>query len=263
MKILISIITVCRNAEKTIEATIKSVSAQTWPGIEYIIVDGASTDGTLQIVEAYQEQFPIRVYSEPDQGIYDAMNKGIGYATGEYIQFLNAGDRLADADVVQRVVDQICSRRGDLYYGSIIYEHESGKQEIRNYGPICSRKVYYYTGDCINHQAIFASKSCFDDIKFCLSYQICADREWMMRASKKGYKFICMPLVVCIYSLSEGSASIRMRDRAKLEADRCMKEHFPVGYLVYCVFEYFRNHRGLNKFLHSIYRLLYIRKAGT
>lgn len=263
MDILITIVTVCRNAEKTIEATVKSVLEQTYSNIEYIIVDGASTDGTLEIVGSYSEKFPIKVYSEPDQGIYDAMNKGVFYAKGDYIQFLNAGDRLIDSTVIQRTVDEMKKGEGSLFYGSIVYEYETGKQEIRNYGPACAKKMYYYTGDCINHQAIFASKDCFKSESFDLSYRICADREWMMRISKKGYRFVCMPFLICVYSLNEESASVRMKELAKMEADRCMKEHFPFGYYIYCVFEYFRNHEALSKFLHKIYRLLYIRKSGS
>lgn len=263
MDTLITIITVCRNAEKTIEATLKSVMDQTYSDIEYIIVDGASTDSTLAIIESYSELFPFKVYSEPDQGIYDAMNKGIQYAKGDYIQFLNAGDRLIDSAVIQRVADKISCGMGDLYYGSIVYEYGQGEHEVRNYGPMCARKLYYYTGDCINHQAVFASKKCFKDDQFDLSYQICADREWMMRISKKGCKFICMPFVVCAYSLNEDSMSVRMKEQMKIEADRCIKEHFKAGYFLYCVFEYFRNHKALSKLLHKVYRLLYIRKTGS
>lgn len=263
MDILITIITVCRNAEKTIAATMRSVMEQTYPDIEYIIVDGASTDSTPAVIESYADLFSFKFYSEPDQGIYDAMNKGIKYANGEYIQFLNAGDRLIDSNVVQRVVDEIRRNKGDLYYGSIEYEYGSGKHEVRNYGPMCARKLYFFTGDCINHQAIFASKECFRDDIFDLSYQICADREWMMRTSRKGYQFVCVPFVICVYSLDETSTSVRMKEQMKLEADRCIKKHFPVGYLLYCVFEYFRNHEMLSKFLHHIYRLLYIRKTGN
>lgn len=263
MDILITIVTVCRNAEKVIEATVQSVIEQTYDNIEYIIIDGASTDGTLASIEPYLKRFPIRVYSEEDQGIYDAMNKGISYARGDYIQFLNAGDRLIDAGVMQRVADEMKRNRSDLYYGSILYEYGSGEQEVRSYGPMCAKKIYFYTGDCINHQAIFASKDCFQSEKFDLSYRICADREWMMRVSKKGYRFVCMPFVICAYALNGESMSVRMKELSKTEADRCMKKHFPFGYYIYCTFEYFRSNAALSKFLHGIYRLLYIRKSGS
>lgn len=87
----ISVITVCFRAEKTIAKTIESVKRQTYADVEYIIVDGASTDGTMEIIERTLGDYPAKIVSEPDRGIYDAMNKGIAMAEGDYLHFLNAG----------------------------------------------------------------------------------------------------------------------------------------------------------------------------
>lgn len=102
----ISIITVCYNAEHTIEQTIYSVVNQSYPNIEYIIIDGGSTDHTMDIIEQHRSKIAT-VISEPDNGIYDAMNKGVSVATGDYVQFLGADDCLVDIDAVQRVVDSM------------------------------------------------------------------------------------------------------------------------------------------------------------
>lgn len=102
----ISIITVCFNSEKTIEDTIKSVCCQTYKNIEYIIIDGGSTDRTCDIINSYISQISIFV-SEPDNGIYDAMNKGLDMATGDYLLFLGSDDHLMSSNIIERVMARI------------------------------------------------------------------------------------------------------------------------------------------------------------
>ena len=102
MKLLISVVTVCYNAADTIEKTMLSVLNQTYHDIEYIIIDGGSTDGTVEIIRKYADRIAYWV-SEPDKGIYDAMNKGIKVATGEWINFMNAGDEFVDANVLDKL----------------------------------------------------------------------------------------------------------------------------------------------------------------
>ena len=109
--IKISIVTVCYNADKFIEKTMLSVLGQTYQNIEYILVDGNSQDRTLQIIKKYSGDRRIRYVSEPDGGIYDAMNKGGRMATGDYIQYLNAGDLLVNAEVIEEVVAQIKEKK--------------------------------------------------------------------------------------------------------------------------------------------------------
>ena len=102
---LISIVTVSYNAVLTIEQTILSVINQTYPNVEYIIIDGGSTDGTVDIIKKYEDKIAYWV-SEPDKGIYDAMNKGVVVATGEWINFMNAGDIFTDGDVIDKLFHQ-------------------------------------------------------------------------------------------------------------------------------------------------------------
>ena len=103
----ITIITICYNAASTISRTLRSVQAQTYPHLEYLVIDGASRDTTLELVEELAPR--AQVYSEPDRGIYDAMNKGLARATGDYVWYVNAGDALAKATTVEDLVRATCS----------------------------------------------------------------------------------------------------------------------------------------------------------
>ena len=118
-EIKISVVTVCRNEAETIERTIRSVVMQTYPHLEYVIIDGHSTDGTLEIVRRYQDVCRFR--SEPDNGIYDAMNKGVKYTTGDYIIFINAGDYLIHKEVLQKCATYMNETPAlmDVFYGNL------------------------------------------------------------------------------------------------------------------------------------------------
>ena len=260
MTLKISIITVCRNAEKVIEQTIKSVIGQTYNNIEYIIVDGASQDSTLDIVRVYLSKGNIRYISEPDNGIYDAMNKGIRMATGDYIQFLNAGDAFFSDDVVDKVVRNINSCKADVVYGNILYQYPDGSEGIRVYGQVCSTLFYFLLGDCINHQAIFAGRQCFAEGGFDTMYRICADREWMLRTKKKKYRFKALNLLICRYSLDMASESVRNHDLYKLEAAKCIWENLRAGYFLFWMIDRIREGNVSAKMLHMIYEMVFIRK---
>ena len=127
MKPLISVVTVCLNAAATIEATIKSVLDQGILGLEYLIVDGGSTDGTLEILSKYHSDLVWT--SEPDTGIYAAMNRGIGRARGKWIHLLNADDRYASPGVLSRALQQL--HPNFLNYADIILETKDGDQRLR------------------------------------------------------------------------------------------------------------------------------------
>lgn len=259
-KIKISVITVCRNAENIISETIESVIKQTYDNIEYLIVDGNSTDKTLKYIKEYSLKNNITYISENDNGIYDAMNKGICMATGDFLCFLNAGDCFYNNQVIDNIVEFIMHHPADIYYGDIIYKYPNGDKVIRTYGNICGTKLYYCTGDSINHQSIFASKKCFERSLFDTSYKICADREWMMRMHKKRFKYKAIHQLIAEYSLDEGSASIANKNLYKAEADRCMREQFKMLYPLFWGIEAIRNSKRLSKILHKVYEILFIRK---
>lgn len=259
-EIKISVITVCFNAEEVIEETICSVLKQTYCNLEYVIVDGGSKDGTIDIIRRYEAEGAIRYISEPDNGIYDAMNKGSMMTVGEYVQFLNAGDILVDETVIERVVKRLEVSKADIAYGDIIYRYPDGSTNIRLYGQLCSSLFYYILGDCINHQAIFARQSCFNEHKFDLAYRICADREWMIRLKKDGYRFKAMNMLICEYSLDDKSASVLHGDIYFEEASRCVREHLHWGYWLYCLIDRIRRGKLSSKILHGIYEVVFLRR---
>lgn len=125
----ITIITVCFNSEKTIEQTIKSVFEQTYKDIEYLIIDGGSRDLTLSILNKYKRA-NLRILSEPDNGIYDAMNKGIYYATGEIIGYLNSDDFYHNPFVIEKIAKAFNLKKVDCVFGDIVYVNKSNTDLI-------------------------------------------------------------------------------------------------------------------------------------
>lgn len=196
----ITVITVCYNAAKTIEQTILSVIHQTYPHIEYIIVDGASTDGTLDIIQKYQKHVTCLI-SELDSGVYDAMNKGIKLATGDWINFMNAGDCFHDCDVCQSVMDQIVG------HPTIVYGNTFMK---------------YYYGDLIKQpfpihelswHMVFIHQSCFVQAAyqkahlFNSSYKITSDYDFFHRAYREEVPFCYLDMIISDYEASNGLSS--------------------------------------------------------
>jgi glycosyltransferase involved in cell wall biosynthesis len=194
----ISIITVSYNSELTIRDTILSVLAQTHPDIEYIIVDGASTDGTLAIIEEYRTKIT-RVISEPDNGIYDAMNKGIREATGDFVGILNSDDFLADQDTIKDLVSFLQENPSlDCSYADVVYVQRENPEKItrfyssKNFSP---RKVRI--GIMIPHAGFYAKRELFERFGyFKLGYRVAADFELMARFMKNGAIFGRYPQVM-------------------------------------------------------------------
>ena len=146
----ITIITICYNAEACIERTILSVINQTYPNIEYIIIDGNSTDNTLQIVEKYKDKIT-KIISEPDKGIYDAMNKGLRITTGDWVNFMNAGDSFYSNDVLGKVFCQDYSGISVIWGDAMLIQNGT-KQEIFRATPFYNYKLPFRTGKGICQQ---------------------------------------------------------------------------------------------------------------
>ena len=165
----VTIITVSYNAVNTIEETILSVINQTYPNIEYIIIDGGSTDGTVDIIKKYSNYISYWV-SESDKGIYDAMNKGAFKATGKFIQFLNAGDWLYDNNVLTNIFNNKNYENVDVIYGDMIIRRLDGKFYAS------AQDLSLFKNDFpLFHPSTFVSKSTFLKYKFDISYRISAD----------------------------------------------------------------------------------------
>lgn len=181
----ISIITVCYNSAATLEDTIRSVIAQTYPNIEYIIIDGGSKDGTQAIVEKYREHIACFI-SEPDRGLYDAMNKGLQAATGDVIGILNSDDFFFDEQVVQAVADNM--QGADAVFADIaFYQAPDFERVIRHY----SSRPFADSGNWLRqlaignmpaHPSLYVRKAAYDKVGlYSLEYKIAADFDMVAR----------------------------------------------------------------------------------
>ena len=176
----VSIITVCYNAFDYIEKTIESILIQTYGNIEYLIIDGGSNDGTLDIILKYNNKIS-KIISEKDSGIYDAMNKGLELATGDVVYFLNADDVLYDKDVIKDVVQKFKQNPNLLLlYGNVGYLFEANSvKDLRKFNKISSKTILH---ENLCHQAVFAKRVLFDEIgMFDLQYKIVADYDWLLK----------------------------------------------------------------------------------
>lgn len=198
---LITVVTVVRNGEKTLEKTILSVINQTYKNIEYIIIDGASTDNTLEIIKKYEDKIDYWV-SELDEGIYHAMNKGIVLASGDYIVLLNSDDWFEE-EACQIVVDTINKEKSDIYYavarvinkkGNIIYLH--------------GNTIDYISTQSIAHQTCFISKKVYKNEKYSTKYKSASDYDFFSRLRLKNIGFKFIEKILVNYRLNGMSDSI-------------------------------------------------------
>jgi glycosyltransferase involved in cell wall biosynthesis len=178
----ISIITVVFNNAPHISDAIKSVLTQDYPFIEYVIIDGGSTDGTLDVIEKYREQISIFL-SEKDQGIYDAFNKGIRLASGEVVGFLHSDDLFAHRGVITSIAQRLNSKNADVVYGDLDYIHAyEVNRVVRHWraGPFTLGRLRF--GWMPPHPTVYARREIYECLgDFDLSYRIAADYDYMLR----------------------------------------------------------------------------------
>ncbi|NIP53056.1 MAG: glycosyltransferase [Phycisphaerae bacterium] len=194
----VSIITVCFNSAETIEDTINSVLDQDYKDIKYIVVDGGSTDGTLDIINSYRGKIA-KVISEPDNGIYEAMNKGIKSSTGDIIATLNSDDVYTERTVVSRIVEFMRSNGLDAVYGDLVYVDRNRADRITRFWKAGKyKKGAFRYGWILPHPTFFCRKEiferfgCFND-----ELQVAADFELMLRfIEKHNIKIGYLPKVI-------------------------------------------------------------------
>ncbi|MBD2703690.1 glycosyltransferase [Spirosoma sp. BT702] len=222
----VSIITITYNAEQFLERTIQSLVAQQAIDYEYIIVDGASKDGTLDIVGNY-EQYVTRWVSEPDKGLYDAMNKGLALATGKYVWFMNAGDELHDTQTLPNLLARIKATQADVYYSDALY--------VRNDGTTVGlrSKVTPHTlpqqltwrdmalGMKVCHQAFVAKRAIAPDYP---TNNLSADLDWEIRCLKAAKTIEYLPFVLCKYLV--GGLSVQQHRRSLTDRFKVLVTHF-------------------------------------
>jgi glycosyltransferase involved in cell wall biosynthesis len=194
---LVTIITVVYNGIEFIEETIKNVINQSFENFEYIVVDGGSTDGTLEIIQKY-ESYISKWISEPDNGIYDAMNKGIKLATGSWLNFMNAGDSFYSNQVLQNVFENDFPEDVSVIYGDTDIGHK-----ILKYKQNLDLNSMAQ-GMMLCHQSTFYRSS--ETIRYNLKYKICGDQDFTMQYFASGKKACYLDLTVSKYDL-EGISS--------------------------------------------------------
>jgi glycosyltransferase involved in cell wall biosynthesis len=177
----VSIITICYNSEETIRDTVESILKQSYPDIEYILVDGNSKDTTLSIIESYEPSFKGRMkwVSEPDKGLFDAMNKGLKIATGEIIGFINSDDFLIDELVVEDVVEKIMASSADLLYANLYYVDRDNPQKILR--TWVTKKVEFRSGWTPPFPTVFIKKEIYEQIQFNIKYKYSADYDLLFK----------------------------------------------------------------------------------
>ena len=206
MKPLISIITVCYNASKEIVPTLESVKQQTFTDFEHIIVDGASSDSTLEIVKAHRLPSTI-ILSEKDNGIYDAMNKGLKMAKGEYVVFLNSGDSFHNNMVLERVAEAAKDDNPGVIYGQTIIV-DRNRQYISTRHLIAPESLSYKSfsnGMVVCHQAFFVLTKLAPE--FNLGYRFSSDFDWCIRILQKSDKNVYLGSEPVIDYLNEGATT--------------------------------------------------------
>lgn len=217
----ISIITIVYNNVRDIGYTLSSVARQTYPYIEYIVVDGASTDGTLEVVQKYASRVNVLI-SEKDEGIYDAMNKGLARATGEYVLFLNSGDELYEDATVQKVVKK--GRGADIIYGEtkLIDEHRRVIGDRRHKAPKRFDWRSFRYGMNICHQAIYVRRAIAP--AYDTRYQLSADIDWVINAAKKAKSAVHIGEYVAKYLV--GGMSQQRHRQSLIERYQIFKKHY-------------------------------------
>ena len=222
----VSIITITYNAERFLERTIQSIVNQQATDFEYIMIDGASKDGTLAIIKRYEPHITSWI-SEPDKGLYDAMNKGLRRAKGQYVWFMNAGDELYDSTTLSQLLDRITATRADIYY--------SDAQFVRNDGTAIGLRsqITPHTlpknltwrdmalGMKVCHQAFVPKRSIAPDY---LTNNLSADLDWEIRCLKAAKTVEFLPFVLCNYLI--GGLSVQQHRKSLVDRFTVLVTHF-------------------------------------
>ena len=210
----VSIITVVYNDVHNISRTVESIIGQSYSNLEYIVIDGDSVDGTKDVVKTYLSSIDVYI-SEDDNGIYDAMNKGVSLSSGDWILFMSSGDVFYNGDVVSNIFCTSIPLASSLIYGDTIFRYDE-KDVLTTYNSKKYKKnsLYKYMPSC--HQSIFCRREYLQRLQFDTRYHIAADFDFFYRLHKINSNYFYVPIIISIYDASQGLSS-----RNKL---RCYKE---------------------------------------
>lgn len=218
---ILSVITIVYNNVEDIERTILSVVNQTYQNIEYIIIDGLSNDGTLDVIHKYENRIA-RIISEKDEGIYDAMNKGLAIATGDYVIFMNSGDEFFDPATVAAVFAS--ADNADIYYGETEMIDDNGQSlgQRRHKAPKQFNWRSFKYGMSVSHQAIYIKRSLVEP--YDRQYQLSADIDWILRIARKAKTIVNVNRYVAKYLV--GGMSKKKHKQSLVERFNIMKKHY-------------------------------------
>jgi len=213
---LVTVVTINFNDEAHLKETIESVLAQTWPHLEYLVVDGGSTDSSMEIIKKYEERIN-RWVSEPDKGTFDAMNKAVGMARGEFINFMNAGDRFASPTAIANMFAEGASHC-DLLYGNheVVYPSFSKHKKGKPASGLWRHMMF-------SHQSLFCRASLLKAQPFDLNYRIAADFHFIYSQFVQGKKFCYRNVDVARY-LAGGKSEVAVLE-AYRENRRIVLQH--------------------------------------
>lgn len=246
MKIRISIITVCYNAEDSLRDTIQSVLEQTFEEYEYLIIDGKSSDKSMDIIQEYKND-KMKIYSEEDRGIYNAMNRGVARAKGEYLYFLNAGDTFFSKTVLEDVMKEIDRTTASLIYGNVcvLYErkHKRAKSDFGKPNKKSLKRIMM--GDMPCHQSMFIRAEVIAAHYFNERYRIRADFDLFVYLFRYKFKMEYITLTIANYP-ADGVSSCKtqkLKDLYTEETETILYNYYPV---------YMRIRRVTDKLLEAI-----------
>ena len=230
----ISIVTITYNAEKVLQRTLDSVACQTCRNIEHLIIDGASTDGTLEKMKDYRlriTDYAVRIVSEPDSGIYDAMNKGLRLATGDYIVFMNAGDTFHEPTTLERVVVSLTpSEKFGVAYGDTDIVDSEGRFLRKRHLSVPDHLTWrsFRQGMLVCHQAFYARLDIARDIPYDLQYRHSADVDWCIRVMKEAeHRHLSLVRVPGVVADFMDGGNTTQNHRASLrERFQVMRRHY-------------------------------------
>ena len=239
----VTVVTAVLNDAGHIEQTILSVISQTDIEIEYIIVDGGSKDGTLELIGKYKDKISLLI-SKPDRGVYDAMNKGIKYSTGDFVYFLNSGDVLLNPSILSKIKLEELKERNAIIYGNVVVAY-GNIEALEKPRPFFNSKMKF-KGIGICHQSMFFPGELIRNEKYDLSYNIAADYDLAYRLWRKGTVFLYKDITIAKYDWGKGISSnpYKLLDVYRENARVCHQQLNPL-YWAKMVLEYIRLQKKL------------------
>jgi len=243
---LISIITVVFNGIETLERTIQSVINQTYKNIEFIVVDGGSIDGTQDLIKKHESNIS-KFISEPDNGLYDAMNKGMEHASGDYFWFINSGDEIAADDTLKKIFEN--ADFADIYYGDTMMIDKNnnliGNRRLTPPSNLTWKDLR--NGMLVSHQSIIVSRKAAE--KYDVNYRFSADYQWTVQALKKSQKTVNTRMILSKYldgGLTKKNIIAGLKERFKIMCKyygvfSTVFYHIPIG--IRFLWFYFLNKR--------------------